>query len=1177
MLLYLCSVIYVQVSLMRDWSFYRRASRFYEELVKDGTRETLACYDAEDWLAFCKAYFQKTCGLWTSLDLFEAFELQGLRRGFHRTFLAQAMPALLALLLVLYAPVLQGLVEPFRCVRLGDEPLWRSFFAPEVQCWSFEVPFTSLSFAVALLWAVGVPVVLSFVLRRVRNSLPDDFEFPPEYAVLSLGYRLGCWNWEMYIFLVKALLIGSSVLSPAGRSSFLFFLSILHGAVVRAVSPFTGRSDFVLLRWDRRFALFFVLSSMLVQALPCASSVEWVSPIWTLGLVLVLLLLNLVLLALLARDGFVCWHETYVERYEFYEWELWQRASSRCGPRLTRRLVQSLLNHYRRRVRNRAYVSFDIKLGWLTVCGSHGDQAQATCNWPDGSGLPVLLSEAPSAPPGNRSVRPSTLAQRQKVQKYLQTAAERLCLIRGAATFSVVELEFLIRAAFCFARRQELRRARLTQQVGLITREEYKVLSKVTDDAPATSVVRSDGSFLGLDALTLLWNSLDLDEDQGGRGSSRGVEIALALTGRRDWETWRFAGGQRSEEVSAYKPLSERLRSRYQAQTICESFFNDPGKVLFFYSRAEFIRQAELKKTKSAEQNRLSTIPTERAAALDYVWALLHYLGAVACDVGRGKGAAGFARRSAGGATVRPSRSVGGELQARVKFGHGNAPAVEVEEDVEPIIQEMFNEETFARGLDLEAARDAFHDRWFQQRGATFHPPGPAPSAFALGGAAETAPVTPRLMVEHELRKQQGDLKDQAVQVRVNEVVPLRFHRHAEWTQVESTYIQSRKRWRLGAEADEDMSESLAQDAEAAKAALASAAAGDAQRKLGGWRGWGGRGDAARAWSPPAASLSAISDGVARAWRSLAVGALYADVVSAAGPEEQEMPLMEPTLIDLQVPPYQALRTKRKVWNKRELLQAFCPQISITWVNLHASEVTAAVVARLYSCFEAARFYKRRGGFSLQMEEDQLEIARERTGKQRGVQSLRNALGFSVVLAVPQKSERRHSRMIARLGSEDPMGHGIAVEVAKRRANHVAKRASRSLGKRQQRIQRSRTALLADSAVPKERKNPVRSMLPVIAKAEDFVAGAKQVAKDAVRDTVKRSNEVFKELRKAAAAENVSREVEDMDELGQVARGLRAPGADALGLKENFGLALLPGWPVAQLQSAFRHRARQCT
>jgi len=28
-----------------------------------------------------------------------------------------------------------------------------------------------------------------------------------------------------------------------------------------------------------------------------------------------------------------------------------------------------------RRVRSRAYVSFDVQLGWLTICGSHGDQA----------------------------------------------------------------------------------------------------------------------------------------------------------------------------------------------------------------------------------------------------------------------------------------------------------------------------------------------------------------------------------------------------------------------------------------------------------------------------------------------------------------------------------------------------------------------------------------------------------------------------------------------------------------------------------------------------------------------------------------------------------------------------------------------------------------------------------
>eukprot|EP00913_Durusdinium_trenchii_P022301 g20954.t1 len=286
MLLYLCSVIYVQVSLMRDWSFYRRASRFYEELVKDRGD---ACVAGTAARALCAGIA---------------------RAGGALSLRAPGRRAAVALLLRPGGAVLElrGALHVFE-LRCGIALGCRGAGGAE------------------LCAAPNQCITADALDERVSQGLPDDFEFPPEYAVLSLGYRLGCWNWEMYIFLVKALLIGSSVLSPAGRSSFLFFLSILHGAVVRAVSPFTGRSDFVLLRWDRRFALFFVLSSMLVQALPCASSVEWV----------------------------------------FYEWELWQRASSRCGPRLTRRLVQSLLNHYRRRVRNRAYVSFDIKLGWLTV------------------------------------------------------------------------------------------------------------------------------------------------------------------------------------------------------------------------------------------------------------------------------------------------------------------------------------------------------------------------------------------------------------------------------------------------------------------------------------------------------------------------------------------------------------------------------------------------------------------------------------------------------------------------------------------------------------------------------------------------------------------------------------------------------------------------------------------
>ena len=67
-----------------------------------------------------------------------------------------------------------------------------------------------------------------------------------------------------YIFFLKALIVFSVLLGPAGRSSFLFFLAILHGVLTRAMKPFTGRSHFALVKWDHRFALFFLFNSIMV-------------------------------------------------------------------------------------------------------------------------------------------------------------------------------------------------------------------------------------------------------------------------------------------------------------------------------------------------------------------------------------------------------------------------------------------------------------------------------------------------------------------------------------------------------------------------------------------------------------------------------------------------------------------------------------------------------------------------------------------------------------------------------------------------------------------------------------------------------------------------------------------------------------------------------------------------
>ncbi|CAJ1393337.1 unnamed protein product, partial [Effrenium voratum] len=419
--------------LRRAKAFYARAAEFYEELVQEGTKQVLAQYDAEDWLAFSKAYFQRLAWLWNS-DLAQE---EGVR-DFLKAFGSQGRPLLLALLLVLYGYVLDGLLELCACLPLlPQETLRRVTVAPELPCWGL---MGKLASGLALLWALGVPVLLSNQLRKVRNELPDDFEFPPAFCVLSFGYRLGCWNWEMYVFLLKAgILVSLRVLGPSGRSSFLFLLAVLHGFVSRAFGPFTARSDFALVKADNRFALFFVGQSILVQVLAVSSTIPIVMKILAVSLVAVMLCLNLLMVLSLLRACLACWQDTFIESYEFYEWALWRdgKRNRRCLG-LSYRLTNLLLRRYKRRVRQRAYVSFDSRRGWLTVCGSHGDAAMAVAN------LAANLSQAPAVPVPE--VQAATSAQRRKVQKYLQHTAERLCLIKGCPTFSVLELEFIIRA-----------------------------------------------------------------------------------------------------------------------------------------------------------------------------------------------------------------------------------------------------------------------------------------------------------------------------------------------------------------------------------------------------------------------------------------------------------------------------------------------------------------------------------------------------------------------------------------------------------------------------------------------------------------------------------------------------------------------------------------------------------
>eukprot|EP00439_Symbiodinium_sp_Y106_P045632 s1081_g5.t2 len=739
LLLYISNFLYVWICLIWDSSFNSRAITFYQELVEDGTKETLATYDAEDWLAFIQAYFQKWgfFGLW-SWDLAEA-RAEGFC-AWARVFTKQSRPLLISLILVLYGSVLDGLLQFVRCGEVPDEDIRRSLYAQEVECQDWDTHLARLSAAMAACWLFGVPMVLGYLLHRARNNLSDDFEFPPEVSVLSFGYRLGCWGWESYLFLLKGFVIsGNHLLSPTNRSSFLFLLAVIHGFLSRAFHPFTSRSDFAMVKADGHFALFFVVQSILIQFLAVSTSIPRNLRILGVLLVSLMVLLNVLLVGYLVASCFGCWQDTLIESYEFYDWELW-KSNRRCFSRFLKMPMKILQDHYKRRVRRRPYVSFDPTFGWLTVCGSRGDLAKATVNWHGGQ-VPDL-SGAPAVP--NAEVEEATAGQRRKVQKYLQQAAERLCLIKGSATFSILEMEFIIRAAFVFARRAELQKSKLARPLTLISKEE---------------------SFMGLDALELLWSSLELEEP-GEEGEKEEEEEEVATTPSTPPERRTRASFARTTTIntrassSSYEPLAPRLRRRYQTQLICHFFFNDSTRVLFFYSRVEFIRQAQVAKTQAPDvRNRMSTIATERTAAWELLTTCVRRLrDVISADV------KALRDRDMSKAKMKKKSKTFETFNRRV----AQTKMLSSFERVEPLMQEMFNDETFARGVelqdfqlglivvehtgdsDLKELQDAFHERWFQHR----------------------------QLVEHRLRTSQGLLKEEGTQADADEELGAAMQEH---------------------------------------------------------------------------------------------------------------------------------------------------------------------------------------------------------------------------------------------------------------------------------------------------------------------------------------------------------------------------------------------------------------
>eukprot|EP00439_Symbiodinium_sp_Y106_P017154 s2247_g2.t1 len=223
---------------------------------------------------------------------------------------------------------------------------------------------------------------------------------------------------------------------------------------------------------------------------------------------------------------------------------------------------------------------------------------------------------------------------------------------------------------------------------------------------------------------------------------------------------------------------------------------------------------------------------------------------------------------------------------------------------------------------------------------------------------------------------------------------------------------------------------------------------------------------------------------------------------------------------------------------------------------------------------------------------------------------MRNRLGMKALLLVPDS--RPVNYVVSHLLDGEPWTSEIqasyklacpepieatALDDAKRRAAVVMAKMSRiqRLHRRTFILPPNRT--LVTSASGERPYNPLLASVPTLARAEEVVlgagnfavgaaagaveaaAGAVWEAAGAMKETVKRSNHVLKEFHKAVVAD----EADDDEDFVPIshARSLHE-GRERAALRrmgpQDLGLALLPGWPTADMRqfSAIKARSAIC-
>eukprot|EP00933_Yihiella_yeosuensis_P067891 TRINITY_DN7302_c3_g3_i1.p1 TRINITY_DN7302_c3_g3~~TRINITY_DN7302_c3_g3_i1.p1 ORF type:complete len:1248 (-),score=218.63 TRINITY_DN7302_c3_g3_i1:318-4028(-) len=706
-------------------SFYTAAGNFYEIVRTKGTRAAADSCDTEAMVKFVWAYPRRVASIYHPV----AFILPVKKGciGYFRLFAEQTLPAVISVLFLCYTGVLDGLLRPLMCKKHASEDITRMIFASEVECYNRNDTLFMITCSMAALWGISVPVFCFVLLHRWRWDLPEDFEFPGQFSLVAFGYRLSCWNWEFYIFMLKAAIIcsGRLITEVRTKTSVMFFISVVHVLFVMLNVPFTTRNDRKLLKAEGAFSLFFSLHAILNEFLHLSSqgSSQTLLEIQVPLLILGIMAMHVVYLFVLIRDFLQQVRDAFVESYDLKSWSDWdaqRKAGKHWG---IRPILNGLVwRSYRRAQAAKPYVCFDSDMGWVTVCGSGGDKAVATDVWAafdkqmqegeenkGGKAPELLLSQAPTAPEDS-DVSLATATQRRKFQYDLLIAVERMAVTNGTPTFSVLQLEFIIRAAFVLARRLQAK--------------------SIAHAREAASFISNPNSELAdIDPLTLL---MEVPPGEEGEDDDPFAEDApkRRSVGRSSRSSKSSASPSEGEAKGG---LLNRLKNSGGEQN------DDPVITLFYMRQADNIRDAEIKRFEGDEaarertMGRVGTMTRSQKIRHGIAFACKVFAKIIGIEDENGQNDVGMMNVQIPKST-REAIDVARVFINRYILGLGSEAMIRDPLWLEFFVTEMFQEHFFRRGIDMESLqlglqalgntsdadldvlRNKFEEAWFEHR-----------------------------------------------------------------------------------------------------------------------------------------------------------------------------------------------------------------------------------------------------------------------------------------------------------------------------------------------------------------------------------------------------------------------------------------------------------------------------